>query len=125
MPNLTQGYTVQTNHVLLISLKYLTIRGEEETGQGAEGRGEEERLLNNGKFKVIFHSPLLPTPHSLLPTPYSPLPTPYSLLPTPNSLLPFYGSTQRPSALIRLINSSTPWASGTFLISSRPRYKEM
>ncbi|AFZ26393.1 hypothetical protein Cylst_4297 [Cylindrospermum stagnale PCC 7417] len=37
----------------------------------------------------------------------------------------FQGSTQRPSALIRLINSSTPSASGTFLISSLPRYKEM
>ena len=38
---------------------------------------------------------------------------------------PVQGSTQRPSALIRLINSSTPCVSGTFLISSRPRYKEM
>jgi hypothetical protein len=38
---------------------------------------------------------------------------------------PVHGSTQRPSALIRLINSSTPCASGTFLISSLPRYKEM
>ena len=102
MPNLTQGYTVQTNHVLLTSLKYLTIRGLRGTGAG--GRGEEERLLSNRKFKVISHSPLLRC-----------------------SLLPclFYGSTQRPSALMRLINSSTPWASGTFLISSRPRYKEM
>ncbi|AFY32249.1 hypothetical protein Cal7507_1793 [Calothrix sp. PCC 7507] len=39
--------------------------------------------------------------------------------------LPPYGSTQRPSALIRSINSSTPWSSGTFLISSLPRYKEI
>ncbi len=36
-----------------------------------------------------------------------------------------YGSTQRPSVLMRLINSSTPCDSGTFLISSRPRYKEI
>ncbi len=45
MPNLTQGYTVQTKLMLLISLKYLTIRGEEEEerGQGAGCRGEEER----------------------------------------------------------------------------------
>ncbi|MDB9361253.1 hypothetical protein PN509_13145, partial [Nodularia spumigena CS-588/02] len=71
MPNLTQGYTVQTNHVLLTSLKYLRIRGEEERGQGAGCRGEEELLLSNRKFKVISHSPLLPTPYSLLPTPYS------------------------------------------------------
>lgn len=42
----------------------------------------------------------------------------------PTPLTP-YGSTQRSSALIRLINSSTPLSSGTFLISSLPRYKEM
>ncbi len=36
-----------------------------------------------------------------------------------------HGSTQRPSALIKLINSSTPLSSGTFFISSLPRYKEM
>ena len=35
------------------------------------------------------------------------------------------GSTQRPSDLIRLINSATPCSSGTFLISSRPRYKDI
>ncbi|NMG11405.1 hypothetical protein DP117_32895 [Brasilonema sp. UFV-L1] len=32
-----------------------------------------------------------------------------------------YGSIQRPSILIKLINSSTPFSSGTFLISSLPR----
>ncbi len=35
------------------------------------------------------------------------------------------GSTHLPSALIKLINSLTPSVSGTFLISSRPRYREM
>ncbi len=39
------------------------------------------------------------------------------------TLLFNYGSTQRPSSLIRLINSVTPFSSGTRLISSRPRYK--
>ncbi len=72
MPNLTQGYTVQTNHVLLISLKYLTIRGEEERGQGAECSGEEERLLSNRKFKVISNSPLLPAPRSPAPLRFYP-----------------------------------------------------
>ncbi len=81
MPNLTQGCTVETRHVLLISffIKLLDNPGQ---------LGIEDRR----------NFPQYP---------------------------PVQGSTQRPSALIRLINSSTPCVSGTFLISSRPRYKEM
>ncbi len=36
--------------------------GEEERVQGAGGRGEEEWLLSNRKFKIISNSPLLPAP---------------------------------------------------------------
>ncbi|WP_339461194.1 hypothetical protein, partial [Nodularia spumigena] len=36
--------------------------GEEERVQGAGGRGEEEWLLSNRKFKIISYSPLLPAP---------------------------------------------------------------
>jgi len=54
-----------------------------------------------------------------------PFPFPLSPFPFPQGVATSYGSTQRPSALIRLINSSTPLSSGTFLISSLPRYKEI
>ncbi|AHJ28341.1 hypothetical protein NSP_20080 [Nodularia spumigena CCY9414] len=45
MPNLTQGYTVQTNHVLLTSLKYLTIRGLRGTGAGGRGQGRRGTVV--------------------------------------------------------------------------------
>ncbi len=83
MPNLTQGITVTTEHVILLQQN---VKESGDTGTRDWG----------------FLSP--------------------SLSPCPQ---PSYGSTQRPSVLIRSINSSTPWSSGTFLISSLPRYKEI
>lgn len=71
MPNLTQGFNVQTEHYFFISLKAFVVR-----------------RYRNRRYKTCRK---------------------------------FYGSTQRPSALIKLINSSTPFSSETFLISSLPR----
>ncbi|YAG12797.1 hypothetical protein NSTC745_02077 [Nostoc sp. DSM 114161] len=113
MLNLTQGISVQVKHVFLISTNYLTIRRTWSLsiqkfyklgkGQGAKGKGQRARGKGEKKDPCFY----------LFPFPF------------PQGVATSYGSTQRPSALIRLINSSTPLSSGTFLISSLPRYKEI
>ncbi len=72
MPNLTQGYTVQTKLMLLISLKYLTIRGEEAGERGAGSKGELEITLNFRLLNNLSSSPLHPAPCPRSSSPHSP-----------------------------------------------------
>ncbi len=94
MLNLTQGITVKTKHVFFFHKNDLQSGFSGDWGRLDWGLGTGKSIYSI--FSLIQASLI-------------------------QASLIYYGSTQRSSALIKLINSSTPLSSGTFLISSLPR----